>query len=101
MVDGNHKWYNYVEKGLAFVEFSPDNKKILITKKKENIYIFSINGTQIGTFSLPEPYNEYEIVTIDWWCDYRRYNKNKNEINSKEAKNNNKEKERSTENTEI
>ena len=40
-------------------------------------------------------------MTIDWWCDYRRYNKNKNEINSKEAKNNNKEKERSTENTEI
>ena len=101
LVDGNHEWYNYVEQGLAFVEFSPDNKKILISKKKENIYIFSINGTQIGTVNLSEPFNEYEIVTIDWWCDYRRYNKNINEINSKEDKNNNNEKESNIENTEI
>ena len=28
LVDGNYEWYSYLEKGLAFVEFSPDNKKI-------------------------------------------------------------------------
>jgi hypothetical protein len=55
------------------VEFSPDNKKILISKKKEKIFIFSINGQQIGEIYLDEPYNEYDIATIDWFCDYRMY----------------------------
>ena len=73
LVDGRHEWYNELEKGLAFVEFSPDNKKILIAKKKSNIYIFTINGQQIGEINLGEPYNNYDIATIDWWCDYRRY----------------------------
>ena len=73
LVDGNHEWFNEIEKGLAFVEFSPDNKKILIAKRKSNIYIFNINGQQIGVINLSEPYNDYEIVSIDWWCDYRRY----------------------------
>ena len=73
LVDGNHEWFNEIEKGLAFVEFSPDNKKILIAKKKSNIYVFNINGQQIGVINLSEPYNDYEIVSIDWWCDYRRY----------------------------
>ena len=76
LVDGHHEWYNELDKGLSFVEFSPDNKKILIAKKKSNIYIFTINGQQIGEINLSEPYNEYEIVTIDWWCDYRRYHSN-------------------------
>ena len=40
LVDGNHEWYNDVDKGISFVEFSPDNKKILIAKKKrKNLYI--------------------------------------------------------------
>ena len=73
LVEGNHEWYNYVNKGLSFVEFSPDNKKILIANKREKIYIFSMNGQQTGEVNLSEPYNEYDIVSIDWWCDYRRY----------------------------
>ena len=95
LVDGRHEWYNELEKGLAFVEFSPDNKKILIAKKKSNIYIFTINGQQIGEINLGEPYNNYDIATIDWWCDYRRYiynslpQKNK-ENKSKENKEENK-----------
>ena len=72
LVDGSHEWFKELEEGISFVEFSPDNKKILISKKKENIFIFSINGEQIGKLNLPEPYNEYDIATIDWWCDYRR-----------------------------
>ena len=41
LVNGNHEWYNDVESGLAFVEFSPDDKKILIAKKKrKNLYFF-------------------------------------------------------------
>ena len=75
LVSGEHEWYNNVEPGLAFVEFSPDNKKILISRKKEKIYIFSINGQQIGEINLENPFNEYDIVTIDWWCDYRMYYK--------------------------
>ena len=73
LVEGSHEWYNYVNKGLAFVEFSPDNKKLLIANKKERIYIFSMNGQQIGELNLSEPYNTYDIVSIDWWCDYRKY----------------------------
>ena len=73
LVNGDHEWYNFVEPGLAYVEFSPDNKKILIGKKKEKIFIFSINGQQIGEINLEGPYNEYDIVTIDWFCDYRMY----------------------------
>ena len=83
LVEGNHDWYNTVESGLAFVEFSPDDQKILIAKKKEKIYIFSANGQQIGEMILEEPYNEYDIVTIDWWSDYR---KNYNEMILNEEK---------------
>ena len=72
-VNGSHEWYNILESGLAFVEFSPDDKKIIIGKKKEKIYIFSINGQQIGEINLESPYNEYDIVTIEWWSDYRKY----------------------------
>ena len=88
LVDGNHEWYTYLDKGLAFVEFSPDNKKILIAKKKGNIYIFSINGQQIGEINMGEPYNNYDLVSIDWWCDYRKFNKYINEKNNVENKNN-------------
>ena len=73
LVNGDHEWYNFVEQGLAFVEFSPDNKKILVAKKKKKIFIFSINGQQIGEINLEEPFNDYDIVTVDWWCDYRMY----------------------------
>ena len=74
LVDGSHDWYNTIDKGITIAEFSPDNTKILIAKKKGDIYIFSINGQQIGNINLGEAYKELEIVTIDWWCDYRRYN---------------------------
>ena len=87
LVDGSHEWFKELEEGISFVEFSPDNKKILISKKKENIFIFSISGEQIGKFNLPEPYNEYDIATIDWWCDYRKYNIRINEQDFKETKN--------------
>ena len=73
LVNGSQEWYNVVESGLAFVEFSPDDKRILIAKKKEKIYIFSINGQQIGEINLESPFNEYDIVTIEWWSDYRKY----------------------------
>jgi WD40 repeat protein len=66
LVNGNHDWYNTTEPGLSFVEFSPDNKKILIAKKKGKIFIFNINGQQIGEINLESPYNEYDIVIIDW-----------------------------------
>ena len=55
------------------MEFSPDDKKILIAKKREKIYIFSINGQQIGEINLESPFNEYDIVSIEWWSDYRKY----------------------------
>ena len=101
LVNGSHEWYNVIDSGLAFVEFSPDDKKILIGKKKEKIYIFSINGQQIGEINLDSPYNEYDIANIEWWSDYRKYyneaiiydekttenNINTNVINNKEAQN--------------
>ena len=95
LVNGNHEWYNELEKGLAFVEFSPDNKKILIAKKRGNIFIFSINGQQIGEINLGEEYSNYDLVTIDWWCDYRRFNKtinNENKNNNLDNSNENNEK---------
>ena len=88
LVEGNHDWYNVLESGLAFVEFSPDDQKILISKKKEKIYIFSANGQQIGEIILDYPYNEYDIVTIDWWCDYRRYYNENNIKEDKDSENN-------------
>ena len=88
LVEGNHDWYNVLESGLAFVEFSPDDQKILIAKKKEKIYIFSANGQQIGEMNLDPPFNEYDIVTIDWWCDYRRYYNENNLKEEKESENN-------------
>ena len=42
LVDGSHDWYNTVDKGISFVEFSPDNTKILIAKKKGR-YIYFFN----------------------------------------------------------
>ena len=48
-------------------------KKILIAKKKEKIYVFSISGQQIGEINLDSPFNEYDIVSIEWWSDYRKY----------------------------
>ena len=89
LVDGNHEWFNEIEKGLALVEFSPDNKKILIAKRKANIYVFNINGQQIGEINLGEPFNDYEIVSIDWWCDYRKYIKNEERNNNENNENNN------------
>ena len=86
LVDGNHEWFNELEKGLNFVEFSPDNKKILIAKRKTDIYIFTVSGQQIGVINLGEPFNDYDIVSIDWWCDYRRFN-NKEEKLDKENNN--------------
>ena len=107
-VNGQHDWCNSLEKNLVFTEFSPDNKKILIAEKKENIYIFTMNGQQNGQINLPEPYNQYDIASVDWWCDYRRYtDTNLNETNNKETKNttimeNNKNNnENNNENTEI
>ena len=89
LVEGNHDWYNTLESGLAFVEFSSDNTKILIAKKKEKIYIFSINGQQIGELNLEPPFNEYDIVSIDWWCDYRKYYNDIISIEEKVSENNN------------
>ena len=88
LVEGNHDWYNVLESGLDFVEFSPDDQKILIEKKREKIYIFSANGQQIGEMNLDPPFNEYDIVTIDWWCDYRRYYNENNLKEEKESENN-------------
>ena len=88
-VNGSHEWYNILESGLAFVEFSPDDKKIIIGKKKEKIYIFSINGQQIGEINLEPPYNEYDIVTIEWWSDYRKYYNEAITLEEKTTENNN------------
>ena len=59
--------------GIGDWGFSSDDKKILITKKKEKIYVFSINGKQIGEINLDSPFNEYDIVSIEWWSDYGKY----------------------------
>ena len=59
--------------GIGIEVFSSDDKKILIAKKKEKIYVFSINGQQIGEINLDSPFNEYDIVSIEWWFDYRKY----------------------------
>ena len=102
LVDGSHDWYNTVDKGISFVEFSPDNTKILIAKKKGDIYIFSINGQQLGNINMGEKYNELEIVGIDWWCDYRKYNSNLiRENNVQDTKNTSNNNAISNDNTEI
>ena len=40
LVDGSPEWFKECEEGISFLEFSPDNKKILISKKKRKYFYF-------------------------------------------------------------
>ena len=77
-VEGKNTWYNSLQDELKFIEFSPKGDKILVSKKKEKIYVLSSIGQQIGEINLSESIKNLEIVNISWWGgnNFNNYNQN-------------------------
>lgn len=85
LVNGNNSWYNNLEAQLSFVEFSPDDTKILVSEVCGKIYVFSDKGIQIAEMNLNDALENSEIATLEWWSNVKKY-KNRtisdnNEIN--------------------
>ena len=72
-------WYNSLQDETKFIEFSPKDDKILVSKKKEKIYVLSSTGQQIGEINLSESIKNLEIVNISWWGGNNINNYNQNE----------------------
>ena len=66
-VDGKNTWFNNFEEETNFIEYSPNDDKILISKKKEKIFVLASSGKQIGEITLFESIKNFEIANIVWW----------------------------------
>ena len=66
-VEGKNTWFNDLEEEISFVEWSPNDDKILISKKSGKIFVLSSSGRQIGEIMLSEQIQNLEIAGIDWW----------------------------------
>ena len=66
-VDGKNTWFNNFEEETSFIEYSPNDDKILISKKKEKIFVLASSGKQIGEITLFESIKNFEIANIAWW----------------------------------
>ena len=66
-VDGKNTWFNNFEEETSFIEYSPNDDKILISKKKEKIFVLASSGKQIGEITLFESIKNFEIANISWW----------------------------------
>ena len=75
-VEGKNTWFNNLEEETKFVEYSPNDDKILVSKKKEKIFVLSSSGRQIGEISLSESIKNLEIVNINWWGGNNNYYEN-------------------------
>ena len=72
-VEGKNTWFNNLEEETKFIEYSPNDDKILVAKKKEKIFVLASSGRQIGELSLNESIKDLEIVNINWWGGYDSY----------------------------
>ena len=75
-VEGKNTWFNNFEEETRFIEYSPNDDKILISKKKEKIFVLASSGKQIGEITLYESIKNFEIANISWWG---KNNEDKNE----------------------
>ena len=75
-VEGKNTWFNNFEEETRFIEYSPNDDKILISKKKEKIFVLASSGKQIGEITLFESIKNLEIANISWWG---KNNEDKNE----------------------
>ena len=66
-VEGKNTWYNNLEEETQFIEYSPNDDKILVSQKKEKILVLSSSGQQIGEITLNESIKDLEIANINWW----------------------------------
>ena len=66
-VEGKNTWFNNFEEETRFIEYSPNDDKILISKKKEKIFVLESSGKQIGEINLFENIKNFEIASISWW----------------------------------
>ena len=66
-VEGKNTWFNNFEEETSFIEYSPNDDKILISKKKEKIFVLASSGKQIGEITLYEGIKNFEIANIIWW----------------------------------
>ena len=66
-VEGKNTWYNNLEEETEFIEYSPNDDKILVSQKKEKIFVLSSSGQQIGEITLNESIKNLEIANINWW----------------------------------
>ena len=75
-VEGKNTWFNNLEEETKFIEYSPNDDKILVAKKKEKIFVLASSGRQIGELTLSESIKDLEIVNINWWGGYDSYYEN-------------------------
>ena len=66
-VEGKNTWFNNLEEETKFIEYSPNGDKILISKKREKIYVLTSAGRQVGEIMLNESIKNLEIANIIWW----------------------------------
>ena len=66
-VEGKNTWFNNLEEETQFIEYSPNDDKILVAKKKEKIFVLSSSGRQVGELTLSESIKDMEICNINWW----------------------------------
>ena len=66
-VEGKNTWFNNLEEETQFIEYSPNDDKILVAKKSEKIFVLSSSGRQVGELTLSESIKDMEIVNINWW----------------------------------
>ena len=66
-VEGKNTWFNNLEEETEFLEYSPNDDKILVSQKKEKIFVLSSSGQQIGEIYLNESIKDLEIANINWW----------------------------------
>ena len=66
-VEGKNTWFNNLEEETKFIEYSPNGDKILISQKKEKIFVLTSAGRQVGEIMLNESIKNLEIANIVWW----------------------------------
>ncbi len=75
-VEGKNTWFNNLEEETSFIEYSPNDDKILVSKKREKIFVLSSSGRQVGEITLTESIKNMEIVNINWWGGNSNYYEN-------------------------
>ncbi len=68
-VNGDRKWGKSYEKNIYLIEFTPNEKNILLACENYNILIVDLNGTLIGEIEIEKSLLNVKIVTLSYY-DY-------------------------------